>query len=382
MTNISISAITANIVGIMLIITLYFSNTQRMTVDSEMKTVLKMMIITLFSCGADSLVYYAGGKAGKIYNILIYIGGSWPFLATSLLGYTWIKFLSAHMGITLSDFRQKVYKVMVCLTALCLVINLFSPFVFTVTDNMYERGTGYVIFFAMALFYVADSLLMYIKCCTRAGFLKFFPVNVFVAPIIVGGIIQALFSEISVLWASVAIALAGVMSSLKNETIFTDRLTGLYNRVYLEFLQRESYKKNNATVSGVMIDLNGFKRINDNFGHGVGDSALIEVAKILNSVFGEHGAVVRYAGDEFVVLINTVDRNLVDSLIEKANRAFRQFNRQGEKPYRLSAAMGYAILDLKEHTTDDFMNTIDSEMYKDKMAYYKVNNRRHENFGD
>ena len=110
--------------------------------------------------------------------------------------------------------------------------------------------------------------------------------------------------------------------------------------------------------------------------HSEGDAALITVADLLRKSFGEYGVVTRYAGDEFVVMLNTTDEQLVQSLIEDAKRNFEEENETNSKPYQLSASMGYAISDLRVETMDDFMNRIDGRMYQDKMAYYKEHNRR------
>ena len=64
--------------------------------------------------------------------------------------------------------------------------------------------------------------------------------------------------------------------------------------MYLEFLQKQDYKKKNSLVSGIMIDLNSFKQINDKYGHSEGDIALIIVANILRKSFGEYGVITRY----------------------------------------------------------------------------------------
>lgn len=69
-----------------------------------------------------------------------------------------------------------------------------------------------------------------------------------------------------------------------------------------------------------MIDLNSFKKINDNYGHSEGDAALVRVADLLRKSFSEYGVVTRYAGDEFVIILNTTDAQLVQSLIEKAKQ--------------------------------------------------------------
>ena len=75
-------------------------------------------------------------------------------------------------------------------------------------------------------------------------------------------------------------------------------------------------------------------------------------------------------------MLNTADEQFVKELIERAKRNFEEENKTNSKPYQLSASMGYAISDLKVETIDDFMNRIDHEMYQDKLAYYKENNRR------
>lgn len=156
----------------------------------------------------------------------------------------------------------------------------------------------------------------------KTGTLKLFPVQVFFVPVLIGVVVQAVFMEVAITWTSIAVAIAGIMTALKNETIFLDYLTGLYNRVYLEFLQKQAYKRKDAWVCGIMIDLNGFKAINDTYGHAEGDTALILAAGLLKNAFGEYGVVTRYAGDEFVVILNTADEQLVQSLIARGKGEF------------------------------------------------------------
>ena len=252
------------------------------------------------------------------------------------------------------------------LLCLLLIINIFYPIVFNNSNGTYKRGPAYSVFLLFAILYIIDSLYLYFKCRKKVGTLKLFPVQVFLIPIAIGVIVQALFMEIAITWPSIAIAISGVMTALKNETIFLDQLTGLYNRVYLEFLQKYSFNKKSSWISGIMIDLNGFKQVNDNYGHLEGDDALIIAANVLRKSFSEYGVVTRYAGDEFVVMLNTVDENLVKKLIKNAKKNFEEENNTNDKPYLLSASMGYAIADLKVETIYNFMNRIDHQMYQDK----------------
>jgi|GEM_PF-410653 len=190
-----------------------------------------------------------------------------------------------------------------------------------------------IIFLIFAAFYILDSLYLYVKRVKKNGSLKLFPVHIFLIPVILGVVIQAFFVEIAITWTSIAISVAGIMTALKNEIIFTDCLTGLYNRVYLEFLHKRACNKKDCWVSGIMIDLNGFKQINDNYGHAEGDLALCIVADLLRKSFSEYGVVTRYAGDEFVIMLNTTDDQLIQKIIKSAKKNFVTENEKSDKPY-------------------------------------------------
>ncbi|MGO5542041.1 GGDEF domain-containing protein [Blautia sp. HCP3S3_H10_1] len=375
-TDLSFSVLTANVISLLLIGTLYLSNRQRMSQDKDMRIVLQMMGITAISNVTDCCVFYLDGSSGIFLKVLVFLSGSWLFLGNVLIGYTWARFIMTHLNIPFTDTRRKIYRIGGLVACLLLIINIFYPLVFSINDGVYQRGPAYSVFLFFAVLYILDSLYLYARCRKKVGTLKLFPVQVFFVPIIIGVTVQAFFIEIAITWTSIAIAIAGIMTALKNEIIFLDCLTGLYNRGYLEFLQKQAYKKKNVWVSGFMIDLNGFKQINDNYGHSEGDVALKIAADLLRKSFGEYGVVTRYAGDEFVVMLNTTDEQLVQSLIQRAKQNFEAENKTNRKPYQLSASMGYATSDLRVETIADFMNRIDHQMYQDKLAYYKKNDRR------
>lgn len=372
-TQLSFSVLTANILSLLLLGTLYFSNRQRMSHDRDMKIVLQMMGITAVSNIADCCVFYLAGSTECFLKILVFLSGSWLFLGNLLIGYTWARFIMTHMNIMFTDARRKVYRLGGMTAVLLLILNMFYPLVFSTKNGIYQRGPLYSIFLLFAFLYILDSLYLYARCRRKVGTLKLFPVQVFLVPILFGVVVQAFFIEIAITWTSIAIAIAGIMTALKNEIVFVDRLTGLYNRVYLEFLQKEAYKKKGVWVAGIMIDLNGFKQINDNFGHSEGDVALIIAADVLRKSFSEYGVVTRYAGDEFVVMLNTTDEQLIQNLIARAKMNFEEENQTNGKPYQLSASMGYGISNLSDETMDDFMNNIDTKMYQDKAVYYEKN---------
>ena len=374
--NLSFSVLTADIISILLIGTLYLANRQKAEYNRDMRLLQQMMVTIGIANISDCCVYYLAGSSNIVIKVLVFLSGSGLFLGNVMIGYLWAKFIMVHMNIPFSDIRRNIYRTIGLISIVLLVINIFYPLVFSVSDGRYQRGFAYIIFLIFAAFYILDSLYLYVKRVKKNGSLKLFPVHIFLIPVILGVVIQAFFVEIAITWTSIAISVAGIMTALKNEIIFTDCLTGLYNRVYLEFLHKRACNKKDCWVSGIMIDLNGFKQINDNYGHAEGDLALCIVADLLRKSFSEYGVVTRYAGDEFVIMLNTTDDQLIQKIIESAKKNFVTENEKNDKPYQLSASMGYAITNLSNETIDDFMNRIDEQMYQDKMKYYEHNDRR------
>ncbi|WP_157829143.1 GGDEF domain-containing protein [Colwellia sp. 75C3] len=84
---------------------------------------------------------------------------------------------------------------------------------------------------------------------------------------------------------------------------YNDHLTNLYNRRYLEEQRFEEAKKS-GKCSLVIIDIDYFKKVNDSYGHDVGDEVLVEIAKRLTQSMREQDIVVRWGGEEFLALIS------------------------------------------------------------------------------
>ncbi len=102
--------------------------------------------------------------------------------------------------------------------------------------------------------------------------------------------------------------------------IFEDELTGLYNRRFLYNYFQQNIPWNaldDNPLSLLMMDVDYFKRINDNYGHNVGDQALIWVANLLREASGDKYLPIRYAGDEFMILMPLSRKKTAVSLAEK-----------------------------------------------------------------
>ena len=366
----------ANIIGIILLAVMIVCNLWRLQSKTHANmNLLAMMFLTLLSCIADPISYTMKGLPGVLPKIAVYVTSTWLFAANMLAVFCWNRFLAYYLNGSISKVSRRLLNATVSIGLLILVINFFYPIVFSINEeNLYSREKFYSFFLIIDYLLVINSLFTYYKSKRNGGILKFFPIWVYIVPILMGGVVQSLFYGISVVPTSIAISIAGILASLQNEMIYRDALTGVFNRAYLDYkLNKFAKRPNKQRITGLMLDLNGFKKINDDFGHSVGDEALIATTRLLQKAVGSHGLVIRYAGDEFIVLINTQDDSETQTHIDRIQRLFEKYNQENKKPYKLSASIGSHKLNLKEESVDTFINTIDSRMYENKKAFYATN---------
>ena len=161
--NLQFSVLTANIISIMLIGTLYLANRQKAEYERDIQLIHQMMLTIGIANISDCCVYYLVGSSNIVIKVLAFLSGSWLFLGNVIIGYTWAKFIMAHMNIPFSDIRRNIYRTIGLISIVLLVINIFYPLVFSVSDGRYQRGFAYIIFLIFAAFYILDSLYLYVK---------------------------------------------------------------------------------------------------------------------------------------------------------------------------------------------------------------------------
>jgi diguanylate cyclase (GGDEF)-like protein len=150
-----------------------------------------------------------------------------------------------------------------------------------------------------------------------------------------------------------------------------DELTGLYNRRGLTMLgeaQLALAHRLGLRLTVVFADLNGLKDLNDEHGHAWGDQALQDTAALLRNTFREADVLARIGGDEFVVLL--AHGNGLRP-VERLREELARFVLEQERPYRLSIALGAAVVEPGSPSRlDDILAQADQEMYTDKQLHY------------
>ena len=148
---------------------------------------------------------------------------------------------------------------------------------------------------------------------------------------------------------------------------FHDKLTGLYNRAFLEEEIKRVDTLRQLPISIIMGDLNNLKLINDTYGHASGDRLIKEAADIFRKSCRDEDIVARWGGDEFVVLLPQTDRAESEDIIKRINAYLEQ--EAGE--LQVSISLGTAA---KTDIEEDLMVVLgraEDRMYKNKIASRK-----------
>lgn len=170
--------------------------------------------------------------------------------------------------------------------------------------------------------------------------------------------------------ASMAIASLNLRSRLEQQSV-RDGLTGLFNRHVLELgLDRELRRavRQRTTVAVLMLDVDHFKKFNDDFGHEAGDNVLRQVAEVLTHTMRGEDIICRYGGEEFVAILPDVS---FEAALERAQHLRRVVSEtrplfRNEDRHGITVSIGVAMYPQHAETTETLLRAADRALYEAK----------------
>lgn len=159
-----------------------------------------------------------------------------------------------------------------------------------------------------------------------------------------------------------------VIGEMLREMAQKDMLTGINSRQYFEQLaqtEMESARRYRTDLSMVLADINGFKKINDTYGHLMGDNVLKEFAKRLVSSIREPDIVGRYGGDEFMIILPNTEKEGAIILMKRIQTLLEKSINVGDISLDVRCSFGIATFK-KDDTLEALVSRADKEMYKMK----------------
>ncbi|MCE5329895.1 GGDEF domain-containing protein [bacterium] len=322
----------------------------------------------------DTLTWILDGKPGFLarnFNLSI---TSLYYILNPLPCMLWSLFADFRIYRDEKRFQKRLLPLLIPLfvNAILTILSFFKDVFFYIdANNIYHRGKLFFVFVIIGYFYFIYTFVQIILKRRMIRKNDYIPLVMFAIPPFIGGLIQSMFYGISLLWISVTISLLIVFLDIQNDQLYTDHLTGLYNRRQLDKYLMEQVKDNtrNNILAGIMIDVNSFKMINDVYGHVIGDQALEYTGEILKKSIRKDDFIARYGGDEFAIIIEVEQRSDLVNTVNRIRENAEQFNAQKIAPYNINLSIGYDIFDLKSGMTiQQFLKNIDSLMYEDKRS--------------
>ena len=291
-------------------------------------------------------------------------------LLTPILVGLWASYLDFKLFYQQKRLHKRLfYQQVTIITFVGLLINFFVPIFFSIDfdTNSYQRGSlfflRYLLIFALYIyiFYMTMKNKSKQNSYIIIGLLSFllFP--------IIGAIIQTFYQSLYFQYTGSALGILVVFIFLETTSGSKDYLTNLYSRSVIdEYLDGIVQKQVPFTL--VMIDIDGFKEINDEYGHAVGDQILIEFSKILISSkkAKRKSLVARLGGDEFLCILLDDDHLDVNKYIKSIEDQVKIS--QILKKYDFKGFSKGILLYKEEKNIDNLLKKVDDLMYENKKA--------------
>ena len=352
-----------NIFTITILIVLLMIVKLKMSISSFGKQLLMTTIIlSMISLIVEPLTWIFDGAQFTGAFLLEYLTNFILMLLAPVIAAAMLSYVDYFIFKDVKRVEKRLFYLQpATLTFLLLIVNIFYPIYFDVNaNNIYVAGNVawiHTIVIGLMYLYMLAFLIKNRRRTERFNLLIF--IAFFSLPF-VGMLIQYIDVRFQFDWSMIAVGILVVYVFLESTTTERDYLTELYNR--------QSYEKHvqhlinsERSFSVMLIDLDNFKDINDNYGHKKGDQILILFSRVLQEAFAPSKFVFRLAGDEFMVVLDQ-EFSIQDG-IDKLKAIMKQSDDELVKT--LEFCKGYCEFK-KGMNLEDIYTKIDRLMYREK----------------
>lgn len=156
---------------------------------------------------------------------------------------------------------------------------------------------------------------------------------------------------------------------MRNRQVYTDSLTKVFNRRYCD----DRLRRLSGEYALAMIDIDNLKQINDRFGHPAGDTAIYHTAQAIRAILRSQDELVRYGGDEFLLLFHSLPQNILRRKLEDICRAVRALRVADLPELRITVSIGgvYAAGQISELVEKADLALYRAKAQKDSAVLYE-----------
>ncbi len=356
--TLKVSAIVIDAVGIIICLLLLFDFgyplKKRNSFDNRLFDYLLFFTIIIFV--SDSITWLVQGDKNQFLANYVFTGVY--YVAQAMLCATWLAYCDykIHEDIDRLSKHSLLFILPVLFVFFIAVISYKYPIFYGIdSNNIYYRGQFYIVYVLMELLYLLYSVFIVInkiRIDKKNNIYSDKNKILIVYPIfpIAGTVIQTFAYGLNITWLMSAISFQIVYFHFQNSQLVVDSLTRINNRYSYELYLEKQFMamlngQKTVKVFLAIVDLNGFKTINDTYGHLEGDYALCSVARVLENSVEFNDFIARIGGDEFVLIGERESENDIEDTISKIFKKIKEHNRESNKSYDIDFSIGYAFSD-------------------------------------
>jgi diguanylate cyclase (GGDEF)-like protein len=302
--------------------------------------------------------------AGHVSNMLLFV------LAPVTL-YLWVEYIENLFVIDfeISRFTRAFRGALVAAILLMVLMNIKTGILFKIEPgNVYTRGPWFSVQAGLNILIAAQAYWTLMIHRHRLNPAMLWSLILFPFLPVAGAVVQLAFVGTTTILSYKTVALLLIYLNVQRAMIFIDPLTGLENRRSLDLLLKAMGESGRTGLyAGMMLDIDNLKGVNDDFGHAAGDLAIKRAAELIKGSLRKTDFVARYAGDEFLVVMEVEDRADLSRAAERIQMAFQRYNEMSAEPWPLEVSIGYDTF--VYHTAEEVekvLKDIDQRMYQAK----------------
>lgn len=296
----------------------------------------------------------------------------------SLITGFWFVYVELSQGETyIGVFKNRMLVMLPAVVETAVQLILFIFFPKTMLDDGNEMTIVYYIVFLIvpAMYIVVSAVRSFRRAMMKENFAvrtQYLVCAIYPVIITIFGILQMLWLAAPLFCFGCAIMMLYAYIINLNDQVSIDELTRLNNRTQLKkYVASESLKQGSDKQSRyvLMIDLNKFKHINDQYGHVEGDNALKRTADALKTACGGNPLrtfIARFGGDEFIIIAKTDNEDLIKELSASIKETLIRMNNEAGAQYELTCCIGYCRYSGDVAAFQAAMAKADEALYKEK----------------
>ena len=357
------------IFSILINTTIYvFLYTQKSRQSNSTKFFGQLILSTILVALLEALGWILAVPDNDVLRPFHYLSNVLFFSFNTLPAACGLRYLDYIITFSKEKSKRKffLYLAPVYLNITFVICNVFfDGFLFSIdAANVYHRGIAAYIGNGFTFLFAAIIVMVFFRNKEMiTGRITQVILTLTLLPV-AGVVLQMAFYGLSLSIPAYTLAIFISFLLMEKNELLKDPLTQLNSRIQME--NRLQYKlKAQEPFTTVMIDVNDFKKINDIYGHTVGDKVLKDVSGILLSSANFEDFVCRFGGDEFFVIIESA-KDIGCSYIKRVDQALMEYC--SSKPYSISLSYGHLYVDhAPEYEVEELIRITDQLMYKDKI---------------